>query len=89
MVAELRHTTDLDLHATKQMVAAIGRTMVAMVVMKRHLWLNLSDIKDREKTFLLDALISPSGHFGEVTVGGVQEIYPVPIQFTSLNLQSS
>lgn len=34
------------------------------MVMKRHLWLNLSEIKDREKTFHLDVLISPSGRFG-------------------------
>lgn len=51
---------------------AIGRTIVAIVVMKRHLWLNLLEIRDREKTFHLDALISPSGRFGtsvEMVVG--------------------
>ncbi|KAL0149015.1 hypothetical protein M9458_055630 [Cirrhinus mrigala] len=37
-VAELRHTTDLALRATKQATTAMGRSMVAMVVTERHLW---------------------------------------------------
>lgn len=38
--------------------------MAAMVIMERHLWLNLADIGKKEKAFLLDALLSSSGLFG-------------------------
>ncbi|KAL0188114.1 hypothetical protein M9458_015213, partial [Cirrhinus mrigala] len=37
-VAEHPNTTDLALHATKKAATAMGRSMVAMVVMERHLW---------------------------------------------------
>ncbi len=63
-VAELRHTTDLALRATKQAATAMGRSMAAMVVMERHLWVNLADIGKKEKGFLLDALVLPSELFG-------------------------
>ncbi len=43
--------------------------MAALVVAERHLWLTLSDIKDRDKVFLLDTPLSPSGLFGDA-VGG-------------------
>ncbi|KAI2645896.1 Lamina-associated polypeptide 2, isoform alpha [Labeo rohita] len=63
-VAELRRTTDLALRATKQAATAMGRSMAAMVVMERHLWVNLADLGRKEKGFLLDALVSPSELFG-------------------------
>ncbi len=62
---ELRRATDLSLHATKQTAHAIGHSMAAMVSTERHLWLNLTGIKDKDRTFLLDAPISPSGLFGD------------------------
>ncbi len=62
-VAELRRTTDLALRATKQAASAMGRSM-AMVVMERHLWVNLADLEKKEKGFLLDAPVSPSQLFG-------------------------
>ncbi len=43
-VAELRRTTDLALHATKQAATAMGMSMAAMVVTERHLWVNLAAI---------------------------------------------
>ncbi len=58
---ELRRATDLSLRATKQTARAIGHSMAAMVSTERHLWLNLTGIKDKDRTFLLDAPISPSG----------------------------
>ncbi len=61
-VAELRRTTDLALRATKQ--AAMGRSMAAMVVTERHLWVNLADIGKKEKGSLLDAPVSSSELFG-------------------------
>ncbi len=63
-VTELCRTTDLALRATKQMAATIGRPMAAMVATERHLWMNLADIGEKEKRFLLDALVSPSELFG-------------------------
>ncbi len=38
----------------------MGRSMVAMVVTERHLWVNLADLEKKEKGFLLDAPVSPS-----------------------------
>ncbi|XP_051719126.1 uncharacterized protein LOC127495712 isoform X43 [Ctenopharyngodon idella] len=63
-VEELRCTTDLTLRATKQTAESIGRSMAAMVATERHLWLNLVDIGEKEKGFLLDAPVSPSELFG-------------------------
>ncbi len=63
-VAELRRTTDLALCATKQAATAMGRSMADMVVMERHLWVNLADIGKKEKGFLLDAPVSLSELFG-------------------------
>lgn len=76
VVDELRHTTDLTLRATKQTVAVISRSMAAMVAMKRHLWLNLADIGEKERGFLLDVPVSPSELFGtslEAVVGKFRE----------------
>jgi hypothetical protein len=63
--SELRRATDLSLRATKQTARAIGRSMAAMVSTERHLWLNLTGIKDKDRAFLLDAPVSPSGLFGD------------------------
>ncbi len=39
--------------------------MAALVGTERHLWLNLSNIKGKDKNFLMDAPLSPSGLFGD------------------------
>ena len=75
-VAELRCTTDLALRATKQTATAVGRSMAAMVVTERHLWVNLSGVEEKERSFLLDAPVSPSELFGtsvEAVVGKFRE----------------
>lgn len=64
-VKELRKATDLALRATKHTARAVGRSMAGAVAAERHLWLNLTEIRDRDKVFLLDAPISQSGLFGE------------------------
>ncbi len=64
-LAELRRAADLSLRVTKETARAIGRSMAAMVATERHLWLNLSGIKEKDRAFLLDAPISPSGLFGD------------------------
>ncbi len=63
-IAELRRATDLSLSATKETTRTIGWSMAALVATQRHLWLNLSQISEKDRVFLLDAPISPSGLFG-------------------------
>ncbi|KAL0150616.1 hypothetical protein M9458_054077, partial [Cirrhinus mrigala] len=57
-ISELRRTADLSLHTTKE-------SMAALVATERHLCLTLSDMKEKDRVFLLDALLSPSGLFGD------------------------
>ncbi|KAI2666795.1 Transposon Ty3-G Gag-Pol polyprotein [Labeo rohita] len=64
-ISELRRAADLSLRATKETARAIGRSMAAMVVVERHLWLTLSDMKEKDRVFLLDAPLAPSGLFGD------------------------
>ncbi len=66
---ELRSATDLALRATKTTAQAIGRSMAGLVVLERHLWLTLMEIKDADKVSFLDAPISPSGLFGPAVEG--------------------
>ncbi|ROI16371.1 Cyclin-dependent kinase 10 [Anabarilius grahami] len=66
---DLRSATDLALRATKATAQAIGRSMASLVVLERHLWLNLTEIKDQDKTAFLDAPVSPSGLFGPAVEG--------------------
>lgn len=83
MVKELSRARDLSLHATKQMTRSIGHSMAALVVTERHLWLNLLSIKEKDKAFLLDALIAHTGN---------QEIYlltPPPQVFRGAVVSSS
>ncbi len=63
-VCELRRATDLSLRAAKETTKSIGQSMAALVATERHLWLNLSNIKEKDKNFLMDVPISPSGLFG-------------------------
>ncbi len=54
-IAELRRATDLSLRANKETARAIGRSMAALMATERHLWLTLSNIKERTGSFLMDA----------------------------------
>ncbi len=47
-IKELRKTADLSLRATKETAHANGRSLAALVAAERHLWLTMSDIKDRD-----------------------------------------
>ncbi|KAI2657596.1 Transposon Ty3-G Gag-Pol polyprotein [Labeo rohita] len=73
-IAEVRRTADLALRATKETARAIGRSMAALVAAERHLWLTLSDMKEKDRVFLLDAPLSPSGLFGD-SVNSVVDRY--------------
>ncbi len=47
------------------MARSIGRSMAALVATERHLWLILSNIKGKDKNFIIDAPLSPSGLYGD------------------------
>ncbi|KAL1279879.1 hypothetical protein QQF64_014479, partial [Cirrhinus molitorella] len=66
---DLRSATDLALRATKMTAQAISRSMASLVVLKRHLWLNLTEIKDADKVPFLDSPVSPTGLFGPAVEG--------------------
>ncbi|KAL0183604.1 hypothetical protein M9458_019300, partial [Cirrhinus mrigala] len=57
--SELRTATDLGPHATKATAQAISKTMASLVVLKRHLWLKLTEIRDAENMAFLDSPILP------------------------------
>ncbi len=61
---ELRSATDLALRATKTTAQAIGRSMASLVVLERHLWLTLTEIKDADRVSFF-----PSGLFGPAVKG--------------------
>lgn len=69
---ELRTATDLALRATKATAQAVGKTMASLVVLERHLWLNLTEIRDAEKMAFLDSPVSPKGLFGPAVDGLAQ-----------------
>ncbi len=48
-VCKLIRATDLSLRAAKETAKSIGRSMAALVATERHLWLNLSNIKGKDK----------------------------------------
>ncbi len=64
-ILEFRRNADLALLTTKETARAIGRSMAALVAAERHLWLTLSDIKEKDRVFLMDAPLAPSGLFGD------------------------
>lgn len=66
---DLRSASDLALHATKVATQAVGRAMASLVILERHLWLTLTDIKDTDRVALLDSPVSPSGLFGSAVEG--------------------
>ncbi len=83
-VKELRRATDLALRATKHTVHAVGHSMVGSVAAERHLWLNLTEIREKEKVFLLDAPISHSGLFGEAVSCVVEKFRSAKTQSADL-----
>lgn len=64
---ELRRATDLSLRATKETARVIGHSVAALVETERHLWLNLSELQDKDRFFLLDAPLSPNGLFVNIS----------------------
>ncbi len=62
---DLRAATDFALMATKRAAQSVGKAMGFMVVLQRHLWLNLADLKEADHKVLLNAPVTPSGLFGD------------------------
>ncbi len=60
---DLRSATDLALRATKATAQAIGRSMSSLVVLERHLWLTLTEMKEADKVPFLDAPVSLNSLF--------------------------
>ncbi len=83
-VKELRRATDLALRATKHTARAVGCSMAGSVAAERHLWLNLTEICEKEKVFLLDAPISQSGLFGEGVSSVVEKFRSAKTQSAAL-----
>ncbi len=83
-VKELRRATDLALRATKHTACAVGCSMAASVAAECHLWLNLTEIREREKVFLLDAPILQSGLFGEAVSAVVDKFRSAKAQSAAL-----
>ncbi len=83
-VKELLRATDLALRATKHTARAVGRSMAGSVAAERHLWLNLTEIREKEKVFLLDAPISQSGLFGEAVSSVVEKFRSAKTQSAAL-----
>ncbi len=83
-VKELCRATGLALRATKHTARAVGRPMAGSVAAERHLWLNLTEISEKEEVFLLDAPISQSGLFGEAVSSVVEKFRSAKTQSTAL-----
>ncbi|KAL0151000.1 hypothetical protein M9458_053727 [Cirrhinus mrigala] len=62
---DLRTPADFALKATKKTAQAIGWSMGYMVVLHRHLWLTLTELKDADRRALLNPPVSPSDLFGD------------------------
>ncbi len=73
VLSELRTATDLTLRATKVTVRSLGRAMSTMVVQERHLWLCLADMKEVDKAWFLNALVSQTGLFGDAVENFAQQ----------------
>ncbi len=55
-------------------IRALGRSITGLVAAERHLWLNLTEIREQKKAFLLDAPISSSGLFGDAVNTAVDKL---------------
>ncbi len=83
-VKELRRATDLALRATKHTARAVRHSMVVSVAAECHLLLNLTEICEKEKVFLMDAPISQSGLFGEAVSAVVDKFRSAKTQSAAL-----
>ncbi|KAF4114471.1 hypothetical protein G5714_004694 [Onychostoma macrolepis] len=64
-ITDLHAAKDFALMATKRAAQAMGKAVSFMVILQRHLWLNLADLKNADHKVLLNAPVTPSGLFGD------------------------
>ncbi len=83
-IVELTRTADLALRATKETARAIGRSITALVAAERHLWLTLSNMKEKDRVFLMDAPLAPSG----LSLEQLLRLFPVGPPFQDIDLAS-
>ncbi len=70
----LRSATDLALCATKATAQAIGCSMSSLIVLERHLWLTMTEMKEADKVPFLDAPVLSGSLFG-LAVEGFAECF--------------
>ncbi len=61
--------THLALRTTKATAQAIGWSMSILVVLECHLWLTLTEMKEKDKVPFLDAPVSSNSLFGPAVEG--------------------
>ncbi len=66
---DLRSVTDLPLRTTKANAQAIKRSMSSLVMLERHLWLTMMEMKEADKVPFLDASVSSGSLFGPAVEG--------------------
>ncbi len=59
----------MALRATKATTQAIGRSMSSLIVLERHLWLTMTEIKEADKVPFLDAPVLSGSLFGPAVEG--------------------
>lgn len=67
---DIHQATDLSLWATKEMARSIGHSLA----MERHLLLNLSDMKEKDRSFLLNTLLVPSSLFSDAVIFLIERV---------------
>ncbi len=79
-LGDLRSMTDLALHARHQShhhprdIQAIGLWMSSLIVLERHLWLTMMEIKEVDKVPFLDAPVSSGSLFGPAVEGFAERL---------------
>ncbi len=71
---DLRSATDLALRANKATAQAIGCSMSSLIVLERHLWLTMTEMKEADKVPFLDAPVLSGSLFG-LAVEGFAECF--------------
>ncbi len=72
--------TDFALRAAKVTARSLGKAMSTMVFQEPHLWLNLAEMNDVDKSRFLDAPISQAGLFDDTVEGFAQQFMAIQQQ---------
>ncbi len=66
---DLRSASDLALCVTKATAQAIGLSMSSLIVLERHLWLTMTEMKEADKVPFFDAQVLSGSLFGPAVEG--------------------